>query len=85
MKLYQSVIEDTVNASREFFVEEGIDDQVLLELRQSWESKVTASKAIDAPPPQELSQLPKIVPLSAVTKQTKNQYAPTIVSEYFVF
>lgn len=84
MKLYQSVIDDTINASRDFFVEEGIDDQILMELRQSWESKVMASKAVDAPPPQELTQLPKTVP-PAVNKQqnNKSQYTPTIVSEYF--
>jgi len=84
MKLYQSVIEDTINASREFFAEEGIDDQILLELRQTWESKVMASKAVDAPPPQELTQLPKSVPPTAV-KQIKSQYAPTIVSGCFVY
>lgn len=81
MKLYQTVIEDTINGSREFFAEEGIDDQILMELRQSWESKVMASKAIDAPPPQEITQLPKTVP-PTVVKQNKTQYAPTIVSEY---
>lgn len=79
MKLYQSVIEDTINASKEFFAEEGIDNQILMELRQSWESKVMASKAVDVPPPQELTQLPKTVP-STVAKQTKTQFAPTIVS-----
>lgn len=85
MKLYQSVIEDTINASREFFVEEGIDDQILMELRQSWESKVMASKAVDVPPPQEVTQLPKTVPQTAVKQQSKNQYTPAIVSECFVF
>lgn len=83
MKLYQSVIEDTINGSREFFAEEGIDDQILMELRQSWESKVMASKAIDAPPPQEVAQLPKTV-TPTVVKQTKSQYTPTIVSKYFL-
>lgn len=84
MKLYQTVIEDTINSSREFFAEEGIDDQILMELRQSWESKVMASKAVDAPPPQEVTQLPKTVS-STVVKQNKSQYTPTIVSEYFAF
>lgn len=84
MKLYQTVIEDTINSSREFFAEEGIDDQILMELRQSWESKVMASKAVDAPPPQEVTQLPKTVS-STVVKQNKSQYTPTIVSEYYTF
>lgn len=83
MKLYQTVIEDTINSSRDFFAEEGIDDQILMELRQSWETKVMASKAVDAPPPQELTQLPKTVP-STIVKQ-KSQYTPTIVSECFIF
>lgn len=79
MKLYQTVIEDTISSSREFFAEEGIDEQILLELRQSWESKVLASKAVDAPPPQEHTQLPKTVPTTTVKQ--KNQYTPTIVSK----
>ncbi|XP_050533045.1 transcription initiation factor IIA subunit 1 [Daktulosphaira vitifoliae] len=83
LKLYEAVIEDTINGSREFFAEEGIDDQILLELRASWESKVKASKAIDPPVQPEVTQLPKTAPQpqSVVNKQNKGgQYTPTIVN-----
>lgn len=32
-KLYRSVIEDVINDVREVFLDEGVDEQVLLELR----------------------------------------------------
>lgn len=75
-----------MNASRKYFAEEGVDEQILLELRQSWESKAMASKAVKLPPSQEVTQLPKAVPATAVTQnKTQIQYAPAIDSEYFIF
>ena len=41
------MIEDVVNGVREAFRDEGIDDAVLLELKENWETKVSASKVID--------------------------------------
>lgn len=32
-KLYKSVIEDVINEVRELFLDEGVDEQVLLELK----------------------------------------------------
>lgn len=46
-KLYRGVIEDVVNGVREAFLDEGVDEAVLLELKQIWENKLAASKAID--------------------------------------
>lgn len=46
LRIYQEVIEDVLSGVRELFVEEGIDEQVLQELRQTWETKLTASKAV---------------------------------------
>lgn len=46
-KLYRGVIEDVINGVREAFLDEGIDEAVLLELKQNWEAKLSASKAID--------------------------------------
>lgn len=36
-----------INGVREAFLDEGIDEAVLLELKQNWETKLSASKAID--------------------------------------
>ncbi|NP_001191776.1 TFIIA-alpha and beta-like factor [Oryctolagus cuniculus] len=46
-KLYRSVIEDVIEGVRELFAEEGIEEQVLKDLKQLWETKVLQSKATE--------------------------------------
>ncbi|KFO12129.1 Transcription initiation factor IIA subunit 1, partial [Balearica regulorum gibbericeps] len=46
-KLYRSVIEDVINDVREVFLDEGVDEQVLMELKTLWENKLMQSKAVD--------------------------------------
>ncbi|XP_030627879.1 transcription initiation factor IIA subunit 1 isoform X1 [Chanos chanos] len=46
-KLYRSVIEDVISEVRELFLDEGVDEQVLMELRTLWESKLMQSKAVE--------------------------------------
>ncbi|XP_072491746.1 TFIIA-alpha and beta-like factor isoform X8 [Notamacropus eugenii] len=46
-KLYRSVIEDVIEGVRELFTEEGIEEQVLKDLKQLWETKVMQSKATE--------------------------------------
>ncbi|XP_072713217.1 TFIIA-alpha and beta-like factor [Ciconia boyciana] len=46
-KLYKSVIEDVVEGVRELFAEEGLEEQVLKDLKQLWETKVMQSKATE--------------------------------------
>ncbi|XP_006638839.2 stonin-1 [Lepisosteus oculatus] len=46
-KLYKSIIEDVIEGVRELFVDEGVEEQVLQDLRQMWESKVMQSKAVE--------------------------------------
>nr|XP_027790131.1 TFIIA-alpha and beta-like factor isoform X1 [Marmota flaviventris] len=46
-KLYRSVIEDVIEGVRDLFVEEGIEEQVLKDLKQLWETKVLQSKATE--------------------------------------
>ncbi|NXA37812.1 TF2AY factor, partial [Eudromia elegans] len=63
-KLYKSVIEDVIEGVRELFTEEGIEEQVLKDLKQLWETKVMQSKATEGffrlshPSPQFAVQLP---------------------------
>jgi len=45
-KLYKAVIDDVVNSVREAFADEGIDEQVLLELKATWEKRLSESKAV---------------------------------------
>jgi len=47
-KLYQSVIDDVMTGVRDCFLDEGVDEQVLQELRMLWESKLLATKSIEA-------------------------------------
>ncbi|NWZ71990.1 TF2AY factor, partial [Acrocephalus arundinaceus] len=46
-ELYKSIIEDVIEGVRELFAEEGVEEQVLKELKQLWETKVTQSKATE--------------------------------------
>lgn len=52
-------MEDVISGIRETFLDDGVDEQVLQELRQLWESKLLASKAVEqAPDPPELHPPP---------------------------
>ncbi|XP_075060201.1 TFIIA-alpha and beta-like factor isoform X2 [Mixophyes fleayi] len=64
-KLYKSIIEDVIESVTDLFAEEGVDEQVLKELKQLWETKVMQSKATEGffrdhnNVPQFLLQLPQ--------------------------
>ncbi|QQP35389.1 Transcription initiation factor IIA subunit 1 [Caligus rogercresseyi] len=49
--LYHSVIADIVTAVREPFLDEGVDENVLQELKTLWSNKLDASKTIEPPQP----------------------------------
>uniref|UniRef100_A0A8C3KPX5 General transcription factor IIA subunit 1 like n=1 Tax=Calidris pygmaea TaxID=425635 RepID=A0A8C3KPX5_9CHAR len=63
-KLYKSIIEDVIEGVQELFAEEGVEEQVLKDLKQLWETKVMQSKATEGffrrshHPPQFTLQLP---------------------------
>ncbi|KAK4872142.1 hypothetical protein RN001_016266 [Aquatica leii] len=46
LRIYQDVIEDVIQGVRDLFLEDGVDEQVLQELKQTWEAKLLASKAV---------------------------------------
>ncbi|NWH36839.1 TF2AY factor, partial [Chloropsis hardwickii] len=46
-ELYKSIIEDVIEGVQELFAEEGVEEQVLKDLKQLWETKVTQSKATE--------------------------------------
>lgn len=46
-KVYQDVISDVIANVREQFLEDGIDETVLQELKHLWETKLAATKAVD--------------------------------------
>lgn len=58
LKLYNAVIDDVIHNVSDSFLDEGVDEQVLQELKQMWTAKMMASKAVeqapesvDVPPP----------------------------------
>ncbi|KAF6017170.1 hypothetical protein EB796_024500 [Bugula neritina] len=64
-KLYQSVIDEVIESMREAVLDEGIDEQVLTELKQLWEQKLKASKALEELP------TPSHLPLPPVSSSRK--------------
>lgn len=50
LKLYHTVIDDVIAGVRDPFLDEGVDEQVLQELKQVWTNKLMASKAVEMTP-----------------------------------
>ncbi|XP_046980226.1 transcription initiation factor IIA subunit 1-like [Schistocerca americana] len=61
VKFYQSVIDDVISGVRENFLDEGMDEQVLQELKQLWETKVLSSKAVEVGPDNSEPQPPQLL------------------------
>uniref|UniRef100_A0A3P8XPV2 General transcription factor IIA, 1 n=1 Tax=Esox lucius TaxID=8010 RepID=A0A3P8XPV2_ESOLU len=77
-KLYRSVIEDVINEVRELFLDEGVDEQVLMELKTLWENKLMQSKAVEGFHTEEQAALQAAAQQQAqqsqqVTQQTQSQ------------
>lgn len=56
-KLYHSVIEDVINNVREAFLDDGVDEQIISELKQIWERKLKETKAIEVKEPEQTSHV----------------------------
>ena len=54
-------MEDVISGIRETFLDDGVDEQVLQELRHLWETKLLASKAVEQTPEPDPSAAPIIV------------------------
>ncbi|KAL6437575.1 hypothetical protein ACFW04_004188 [Cataglyphis niger] len=76
LKLYNTVIEDVIAGVRESFIDEGVDEQVLQELKQIWETKLMASKAVELNPDPPEPQVPQINTHKAVTVNKVPQTQP---------
>ncbi|XP_052837149.1 transcription initiation factor IIA subunit 1 isoform X1 [Drosophila gunungcola] len=62
LKVYHAVIEDVITNVRDAFLDEGVDEQVLQEMKQIWRNKLLASKAVElTPDPSDGSHPPPIV------------------------
>ncbi|XP_011866343.1 PREDICTED: transcription initiation factor IIA subunit 1 [Vollenhovia emeryi] len=72
LKLYNTVIEDVITGVRESFIDEGVDEQVLQELKQIWETKLMSSKAVESNPDPPEPQVPQINTHKAVSVNKAN-------------
>lgn len=79
LKLYQLVIEDVVANVRDAFLDEGVDEQVLQEMKQIWTNRLMASKAVEitAEPAVPSSGQPAILSSNPKTNGTKSKKATT--------
>lgn len=74
-KVYFSVVEDVIANVRESFLDEGVDEQVLQELKQLWETKLAASRALEVPEPEPT---PGNIPYQLMQpQQSQAQVQPT--------
>ncbi|XP_076807730.1 transcription initiation factor IIA subunit 1-like [Clavelina lepadiformis] len=96
--LYKTVIEDVINNIRETFLEDGVDEQVLQELKNTWESKVIQSKAIERrqEPQRHLTQqmylnaqvfpaMPGAIPTKTVQMTTGGQQAALALPSNLIY
>ncbi|KAJ8250678.1 hypothetical protein COCON_G00226000 [Conger conger] len=78
-KLYLSIMEDVIESLRELFLDEGVEDRVLEDLRQLWESKVMQSKAVEGFLKDTVNPSNFVLQLPASYAQTVRKPAASVV------
>ncbi|XP_001358368.2 transcription initiation factor IIA subunit 1 isoform X4 [Drosophila pseudoobscura] len=82
LKVYHAVIEDVITNVRDAFLDEGVDEQVLQEMKQIWRNKLLASKAVElTPDPSEGSHPPPIVANNPKAANAKAKKAAAATSQ----
>ncbi|KAF6723727.1 Stonin-1 [Oryzias melastigma] len=79
-KLYLSIIDDVIDNMKELFLDEGIEDRVLDDLRHLWESKVMQSKAIEDHRRNNINSSNFVLQLPAGYQQTEQDLAGTLAT-----
>lgn len=72
LKLYHTVIDDVIAGVRDAFLDEGVDEQVLQEMKQVWTNKLLSSKAVESNPEPLEPQPPPIVANSSKVNYLRN-------------
>ncbi|XP_043075916.1 transcription initiation factor IIA subunit 1 isoform X1 [Puntigrus tetrazona] len=75
-KLYRLVMEDVITEVRELFLDEGVDEQVLMELKTLWENKLMQSKAVEGFHTEEQQVLQAQQQQAQQAQQTQPQTQP---------
>lgn len=60
-RLYTTVVDDVIAGVRDCFLDDGVDEQVLQELKQLWKTKLTDSGAMDPPKPEPAMPPPPVL------------------------
>ncbi|GAB0091599.1 transcription initiation factor IIA subunit 1 [Sergentomyia squamirostris] len=86
LKLYNTVIDDVISGVRDAFLDEGVDEQVLQELKQIWTTKLLASRAVEVVPENPDPQPPPNVGGSTKSGSSsksnhKNPQAPRVQNQ----
>lgn len=76
LKIYQDVIDDVISGVRELFLEDGVDETVLQELKQLWDTKLMASKAVTTE-----EEKKKVEPTNGFPKQVQNPMPQQLVQQ----
>ncbi|XP_060528561.1 transcription initiation factor IIA subunit 1-like [Cylas formicarius] len=76
LRIYQEVIEDVISGVRELFVEEGVDEQVLQELKQTWETKLMGTKAVQNEHEEKPKKSEPLTSTNGFPKQQPQQAQP---------
>ncbi|KAL4703300.1 hypothetical protein ACJJTC_015432, partial [Scirpophaga incertulas] len=83
LKLYNTVVDDVIAGVRDSFLDDGVDEQVLQELKQLWKNKLQASGAMDPahhetamppPPPPVLQNFQKANGNNVLTKRAVDSH-----------
>jgi len=72
-RLYRAVVDDVVKNVREAFLNEGVDEQVLHDLKQLWENKLLQSRAIDFIPADPSVRMNLTYPLAMPVSHEKQR------------
>lgn len=77
LKLYHSVIEEVISGVRDSFLDDGVDEQVLQELKQTWEAKLLSSKAVEQvpEPPSDAQVTPNLCRVTVKQSVNRKNFA----------
>ncbi|KAM6923092.1 TFIIA-alpha and beta-like factor [Lycodopsis pacificus] len=78
-KLYLSIIDDVIESMRELFMDEGLEDRVLDDLRHLWESKMMQSKAMEDFRKNNINSSNFVLQLPANYSRTNQELTASIV------
>ncbi|XP_051235954.1 TFIIA-alpha and beta-like factor [Dicentrarchus labrax] len=78
-KLYLSIIDDVIESMRELFLDEGLEDRVLDDLRHLWESKMMQSKAMEDFRKNNINSSNFVLQLPANYSQTDQEVTASVV------